>query len=206
MWWFLRTIVNVLLLTSQLHPLKKTEEFHRFLRLLHHFVLQKKCLPHFLFILVLVFFQQNQRKPVLLENCRCFERTLCRFYCLHVLQKSLENLLLVGRVIFWVFDVLQFWISQSRTWHHQLNEFTQCEKFTFLDDGLLEVAGFFEEVVMGRPHGPVINEVKRRGTHKFGVNFKVFHHFKQGLKRLMCRLVGIELGWDFISKINLHYG
>ena len=57
---------------------------------------------------------------------------------------------------------------------------------------------------MGRPHDPVISEEEGGGTDEFGVNFKVFHHFEQGFKRFMSRLISIELGRDFVSKVNLH--
>lgn len=42
--------------------------------------------------------------------------------------------------------------------------------------------------------GPVVNEEERGGTDEFGVDLKVFHHFEERLKRLMCGVVGVEFG------------
>jgi hypothetical protein len=173
------------------------------LAFLDDFIFQEEGLVQFGVFIVLVLLKQNEGESVFLEDSRGLEGSFCGFDGLHVLEKGFEDFFLVGRVVLGVFDVFEFGEGEPGTGKHELDELAESEEFSFFGDGLLNVASFFEEVVVGRFDDGLVNKIKRGSADEFGVDFEVLHHFKQSLERLIGRVFGIELGRYFISKINL---
>ena len=170
---------------------------------LDDFIFQEEGLVQFGVFIVLVLLKQNEGESVFLEDSGGLEGSFCGFDGFHVLEKGFEDFFLVGGVVLGVFDVFEFGEGEPGTGKHEFDELAESEEFTFFGDGLLNIASFSEEVVVGRFDNGLVNQVKRGSADEFGVDFEVLHHFKQSLERLIGRVFGIELRRYFISKINL---
>lgn len=129
---------------SKLNPVEKCKKLHLLLTFFYYLVLQDKSLCHFLTIFVFVFLKQNERESVFFENCGSFQRSLGRFYCLHILQQSLEHLLLVGAVVLWILKIFKLIIAQSTTRNQKLYHFRQSKKLSLFLHSLLNVVGLMK--------------------------------------------------------------
>lgn len=133
-----------LIYRSNLNPVEKCEKLHLLLIFFYYLVLQDKGLCHLLTIFVFVFFKQNERESIFFENCWSFQRSFSRFYCLHILQQSLEHLLLVRAVVLWILKVFKLVIAQSTARNQYLYHFWQSKKLSLFLHSLLNVVGLME--------------------------------------------------------------